>query len=170
MRIERLDAQGAEAALGALADILLDVVEGGASVSFMHPFTRAEAEAFWRKVIKGVAAGEVLLFVAYHEGQILGTVQLHPAGQPNQSHRADIAKMLVHRRAQRLGLAKALMTAAEQAAKAMGRWLITLDTLEHSSAEQLYRSLGYQVTGTIPDYARLPDGPLRATMIFWKKL
>src|SRR5438128_1099665 len=115
--------------LEGLANVLIDCVEGGASVSFMHPLTRARAIAFWQKVADGVAAGDRALIVAEDEAGICGTVQLVFDLPENQPHRADLAKMLVHRRARRRGLGAALLQAAEQTARAHGRTLLVLDTV-----------------------------------------
>ncbi len=169
--VERLDRAAAEAALPALAEVLADCVAGGASVSFMQPFTVAAALAWWQGLLPSVAAGELLLLVARDAGgQIAGTVQLKPAPQPNQTHRADIAKLLVHRRARGQGLAAALMRRAEQEALALDRRLLTLDTVPGTAAERLYRRLGWQAVGAIPGYARLPEGPLCDTLLFYKWL
>lgn len=170
MQIELLDEKGAQAAVEALADILKDTVEGGASVGFMLPFSLDEARAYWQGVVQQVARGEVLLFVARVGGRIEGTVQLQPAGKSNQTHRADIAKLQVHRRARGKGLAKVLMAAAEAKARELGRWLLVLDTLAGSPAENLYRHLGYTAAGLVRDYARLPEGPMGDTVYFWKRL
>jgi len=169
--IERLRGAAAEAALPALAEVLADCVAGGAGVSFMQPFGQDAALAWWQSRLPGIASGEILLLAARDAtGRIAGTVQLRPAGQPNQAHRADIAKLLVHRRARGRGLAEALMRRAEQEALALGRPLLTLDTVPGTSAERLYRRLGWQAVGAIPGYARLPDGPLADTLLFYKWL
>ena len=153
-----------------LAALLVDAVEGGASVNFMLPFGPGEAAAYWRGIVPAVAAGHILLFTALAAGRVIGSVQLHPSPQPNQTHRADIAKLLVRSRARRQGLGRALMAAAEKAAMARGRTLLTLDTLTGTAAERLYPALGYKRAGVIPGYARLPDGPMGDTVIFYKTL
>ena len=168
-RIAVLSAAETDAALDALSDILVDCVAGGASVSFMLPFGLDDARAFWRKIAGEVAQGDRALFGATLDGRLVGTVQLGLAGPPNQTHRADIAKLLVHRSARGRGLARALMTAAEAEARARGRTLLTMDTAS-GTAERLYLDLGYVRVGVIPGYARLPDGPLCDTTVFYKQL
>jgi GNAT superfamily N-acetyltransferase len=161
----------AGAQLGALADILVDVVDGGASVSFMAPFGREAALAYWRGVLAEVAAGRTVLFAALTDGgAAVGTAQLLPAWQPNQPHRAEVAKVLVHRRARRRGVGRALMMAVEREALRRGRTLLTFDTVTGGDAERLYIALGYARAGVIPDYALFPTGPLCDTTIFYKHL
>ena len=133
MSVRRLDADEAPRFLDDLALLLMDAVEGGASVSFMHPLELEEARTFWR--------GEVLPFAAFTDGRLDGTVLLHLATAPNQPHRAKIAKLLVHRRARRLGIGRALMAAAEEGAGRCGRTLLVPDTAS-AAAEHLYRQLG----------------------------
>lgn len=160
----------AEGAVPALSEVLLDCVRRGASVSFMAGLTRAQAEAFWRGVADGVARGDRRLLAAFHDGQLVGTVQVIAAGAPNQPHRADIAKMLVHGDHRRQGLGEALMRAAEDAARAWGRTLLVLDTVTGGDAERLYARLGWERVGVIPDYALFPDGRPCATTYFYKRL
>ena len=158
-----------EAQLQALADVLIDCVEGGASVSFMLPMTRAKALAFWRRVADDVERGERALLVAQDAQGIVGTVQVI-LGQPeNQPHRADVAKVLVHRRARRQGAGAALMRAAERAARDEGKTLLVLDTADETAA-RLYARLGWQVAGTVPRYALLPAGGECATTYFYREL
>lgn len=153
-----------------LAEVLKDCVDGGASVSFMQPFALDEARAFWQRVAAGVAAGERALLVAEDNlGRIVGTVQLVLDQPPNQPHRADLAKLLVHRRARRAGVAEALMRAAEPLARAHGKTLLVLDTASDTAA-RLYERLGWQKAGVIPDYALLPDGGLCDTTYFWRRV
>jgi GNAT superfamily N-acetyltransferase len=164
-------ADEARARVPELADVLVDCVEGGASVSFMAPLARATAEAFWRGVADGVAAGERCLVVAEEGagGRILGTVQL-VIGQPeNQPHRADVSKMLVSRHARRRGLGLALMRAVEDAARAAGKTLLVLDTAS-PDAERLYGRSGWVRVGSIPGYALLPDGRPCDTTFFFKRI
>lgn len=168
--IRTLDANAARAAVPALTDVLLDCVAGGASVSFMADLTRADAEAFWHSVADSVARGERVLFVAEDEGRILGTVQLIVKLPPNQPHRGEIAKMLVHRAARRKGFGAALMRAAEDKARELGKTLLTLDTVTGSEGERLYRSLGWQVAGEIPDFAMWPDGRLCPTTYLYRRI
>jgi GNAT superfamily N-acetyltransferase len=158
-----------DADLQALADVLIDCVDGGASVSFMLPMTRAKALAFWREVAAGVARGERALMVAEDAQGIAGTVQVILAQPENQPHRADVAKMLVHRRARRQGAGAALMRAAEREALAEGKTLLVLDTADDTAA-RLYARLGWQAAGTIPRYALLPGGGECATTYFYRLL
>ena len=166
LRIRRLAPD--EAPVAALADVLEDCVRGGASVSFMAGMTRAEAEAFWRAEL---AAGDGrAILVAEDDLGIFGVVQVIPAWPPNQPHRADISKMLVHRRARRQGAGEALMQAAEAEARAMGRRLLVLDTVAGGDAERLYARLGWTKAGVIPDFALTPDGVPCATTVLYKAL
>jgi GNAT superfamily N-acetyltransferase len=153
-----------------LVDVLVDCVEGGASVSFMQPFTRERAAAFWRRGADDVEAGTRALLVAEDAQGICGTVQLVLDMPENQPHRADLAKMLVHRRARRQGLGAALMRAAEATALECGKTLLVLDTVTGGDAERLYERLGWQRAGVIPDYALFPDGGFCATTVFYRKL
>jgi GNAT superfamily N-acetyltransferase len=155
-----------------LADVLIDVVEGGASVGFMLPLPRERALAFWRGCQSAAERGERILLVAEDlpTGKIVGTVQVIPAGADNQRHRADIAKMQVVGAARRRGIGAALMRAAEAAALELGRTVLVLDTVTGSDAERLYRSLGWVRVGEIPDYALFPDGRFCSTTYFYRKL
>jgi GNAT superfamily N-acetyltransferase len=164
-RVQVLD----DAQVGALADVLIDCVEGGASVSFMHPLSRDRAMAFWRRVAQGVAAGERALLVAGDEHGLCGTVQLVLEQPENQPHRAELSKMLVHRRARRHGLGAALMRAAEATARECGKTLLVLDTAS-ADAERLYERLGWVRVGVIPDYALLPQGGLCGTTVYYRNL
>ena len=168
-RIHELAAPG-EPEIQALAAVLADCVEGGASVSFMHPLAPERAVHFWRQVADGVAAGERALLVAEDDEGIVGTVQLVLAQPDNQPHRADVAKMLVHRRGRRRGLGAALMRSAETLARARGKTLLVLDTVTGGDAERLYTRLGWQRVGVVPDYALWPRGGLCATTFFYKAL
>jgi len=152
-----------------LADVLIDGVEGGASVSFMAPMTRAKALAFWRRVAEGAARGERALLVAEDAEGVVGTVQLVLDLPENQPHRADLAKLLVHRRARRRGVAEALMRAAETLARDCGRSLLVLDTASDTAA-RLYARLGWIECGRVPRYALLPDGEPCATTFFYRDL
>lgn len=164
-----LDGAAANAAIGELADVLADCVAGGASVSFMLPFGRDEAATYFEKVIASVARGETVLLGARLDGRIVGTVQLGLDMPPNQPHRADVKKLLVHRSARGRGIGAALMARAEQEAKARGRTLLVLDTAS-GDAERLYARSGWQRTGVIPDYALWPGGGFCDTTVFWKKV
>jgi ribosomal protein S18 acetylase RimI-like enzyme len=164
-RVHALD----DAQIEELATVLIDCVDGGASVSFMHPLSRERAVAFWRRVAQGVAAGERALIVAQDAGGICGTVQLVLDQPENQPHRAELSKMLVHRRARRQGLGAALMRAAEAAARDCGKTLLVLDTA-NDEAERLYERLGWTRVGVIPDYALLPHGGLCRTTVYYRSL
>jgi GNAT superfamily N-acetyltransferase len=155
---------------GGLCDVLIDCVEGGASVSFMHPMTLAKAADFWRGVADSVARKERVLIVAEDaDGGIIGTAQAIWAEPENQPHRADVAKMLVHRRARRRGVGAAVLTAAERAAYDSGRTLLVLDTAS-GEAERLYERQGWQRVGAIPKYALLPEGTACSTVFYYKDL
>ena len=167
--VRLLGADEAREGIGQLADVLLDCVEGGASVSFMLPMTREKALRFWEKVADGVARGERTLVVAEDEQGIVGTVQLITDMPENQPHRADVAKLLVHRRARGAGIGRRLMEAVEEAARGQGRRVLVLDTAS-GTAERLYERLGWQRVGVVPDYALLPDGVLCATTFFYKQV
>jgi GNAT superfamily N-acetyltransferase len=168
--IEQLDAVGARAAIPALAEVLFDCVEGGASVSFMHPLSLERAARFWRGVADAVERGSTALWVGTGpDGGISGTVQLQLAMPENQPHRAEVAKLLVHRQARRGGLAAALMRAAEEHAARIGRTTLVLDTAS-AEAERVYHRLGWQLAGVIPRYALYPDGTPCSTSIYWKHL
>jgi GNAT superfamily N-acetyltransferase len=164
-RLHKVD----DAQIDQLADVLIDCVEGGASVSFMHPLTRERAVAFWQRVAQGVAAGERALVVAEDAHGVCGTVQLMLDQPENQPHRAELMKMLVHRRARRHGLGAALMRAAEAAARESGKTLLVLDTA-NPDAERLYERMGWVRVGVIPDFALLPFGGLCQTTFFYRNL
>lgn len=166
--VRRLHEPG-DAELQELAAVLVDCVDGGASVSFMQPLTIARALDFWRSVAASAARGERALIVAEDDTGIVGTVQTVFEQPENQPHRADVSKMLVHRRARRHGVGEALMQAAEQAARAAGKTLLVLDTAS-ADAERLYVRLGWQRCGVIPGYALLPGGGLCDTTYFYRTL
>ncbi|MGC7405713.1 N-acetyltransferase family protein [Pandoraea pneumonica] len=176
--LQRLNGEQAVAAIDSLADVLVDCVEGGASVSFMLPLTRERATAFWRKVADGVARGERVLLVAREEasdtsdgkGRIIGTVQLILDLPENQPHRADVAKMLVHRDARRQGVAQLLMAAVDDVARAEGRHVLVLDTVTGGDAERLYQRSGWQRAGDVPKFALMPGGEFCATTFYYKHL
>jgi GNAT superfamily N-acetyltransferase len=159
-----------DAQIEGLAGLLIDCVEGGASVSFMHPLSRDRAVAFWRRVARGVAASERALLVADDELGLCGTVQLVLDQPENQPHRADLAKMLVHRRARRQGLGAALMRAAEATARQCGKTLLVLDAVTDGDAARLYERLGWVRVGDIPGYALLPRGGLCSTTVYYREL
>jgi GNAT superfamily N-acetyltransferase len=169
IQIRCLDTIG-EREIQGLSDVLIDCVEGGASVSFMLPMTRAKAEAFWRGASASVARGERFVLAAEDAaGAIVGTVQVILAQPENQPHRGDLAKMLVHRRARRRGIGEALLIAAERQALSAGKTLLVLDTAS-DDAEHLYVRQGWQRCGLIPNYALWPDGRPCATTYFFKFL
>ena len=167
--IERLKLPVSEADLGALADVLADAVESGAAVSFLS-LTREESEAWWRKLFSAPASGAIVLVARDAEG-IVGSVQLHPSWAPNQPHRADVVKLIVHRRARRQGIGRQLMQALEHEAAAAGFRLLVLDSKRGDAGEQLYRALGWTVVGTIPRFALDTDGvTAHDTVVFYKEL
>ncbi|KVE98313.1 GNAT family N-acetyltransferase [Burkholderia vietnamiensis] len=169
--VRRVDAREVHACVDALADVLIDCVEGGASVSFMLPIARATAVAFWKQVAEGVARGERILLVAEDAAaRIVGTVQIVTAQAENQPHRADVAKMLVSRRARRQGIAAKLLAAADHAAREAGKTVLVLDTVTGGDAERLYERAGWQRVGVVPNYALMPDGTPCATTYFHKQL
>ncbi|HEV2557177.1 MAG TPA: GNAT family N-acetyltransferase [Microvirga sp.] len=168
--IRTLGARETEARLAELGHILHDAVEHGASVNFVAGFTQAEAEAFWRGQLAGLAAGDRALLVAEEGGRLLGTVIVFFAHQPNAPHRAEIGKMLVHSAARRRGLGQRLLGAAEEFARAAGRTLLVLDTHTGSDGERLYRRCGWTEVGQIPDHSLTTDGHLAPTTIFYKRV
>ncbi|PWK33508.1 GNAT family N-acetyltransferase [Cupriavidus plantarum] len=153
-----------------LSDVLIDCVEGGASVSFMLPIARETAQRFWRQVAEGVVREERVLLVAEHEGRVVGTVQLITAQPENQPHRADVAKMLVHRNARRQGIAERLLAAADEAARATGKSVLVLDTVTGGDAERLYKRAGWERVGDVPNYALMPDGGFCGTTFYHKQI
>ena len=152
-----------------LAQVLVDCVEGGASVSFMHPLTQEKALGFWRRVAEGVSAGDRALLVAEQEGRIIGTVQLVLDLPENQPHRGDVSKMLVHRSARGRGVGALLMAAVEQVARDCGKSVLVLDT-SNDIAARLYTRAGWIECGTVPDYAIMPHGGYCATTFFYRHL
>jgi GNAT superfamily N-acetyltransferase len=170
IRVRSLDASECEALTPQLSDILIDAIDGGASVSFLGPLSQAGADSFWAIVADGIANGERVLFGAFDGEDLVGTAQLVLDTPPNQPHRADVAKVLVHRRARKRGVGRQLMAALEVDALARGKTLLTLDAATGSDAERLYVACGYVRVGTIPDYAFLPRGGPAATTIFYKQL
>jgi GNAT superfamily N-acetyltransferase len=170
--IRHLSAPEAREQVGALSAVLIDCVEGGASVSFMSPLTRERADAFWQGVAGGVADGERILLVAQEDtsGRIVGTVQIVLKQPENQPHRADIAKMLVHGQARKRGIGAALMRAAEDAARRAGKTVLVLDTVTGGDAERLYERVGWIRSGVIPNYALWPKGGFCDTTVFYKQI
>ena len=168
--VERLDVNGARRHRDALAAVLVDCVEGGASVSFMTPFTHDEARAFFESVEASVGAGTRLLLAAFLDDQVVGTVQVTAAWPPNQPHRADVAKLLVRRSARNRGIGRLLMEQAEAQAREQGWTLLVLDTVTGDPAERLYERMGWTKVGVIPNFALYPDGRPCDTTVFWKAL
>jgi ribosomal protein S18 acetylase RimI-like enzyme len=169
-KIDHLAADEIRASIVDLSEILIDCVHAGASVGFLAPLSRERADAFWAGVAHAVEAGRRTVFAARPDGtRIDGTVQLVLAGAENQPHRADIAKLLVHTRARRRGMADQLMQAAEGHAHSIGRDLLVLDTATDEAA-RLYERLGWTRSGVIPDYALNPDGSRTQTIFYWKSL
>ncbi|CAG9188901.1 GCN5-related N-acetyltransferase [Paraburkholderia sabiae] len=171
IRVRRLAAHEAAQSIDGLADVLIDCVAGGASVSFMWPLERTRAVAFWQMVASAVERGERALLVAEDaDGCIAGTVQLVLAQPDNQPHRADVAKMLVHRRARRRGVAQQLMAAADAVARDEGKTVLVLDTVTGGDAERVYARAGWQRVGAVPNYALMPDGSFCGTTFYFKHL
>ena len=169
--VRRVAADEVATCLDALADLLIDSVEGGASVSFMLPLSREKALAFWRNVADGVMKNERALLVAENRyGQIVGTVQIVMSMPENQPHRADVAKMLVHRKMRRQGVAQRLMALVDDVARAEGKSVLVLDTVTGGDAERLYERAGWQRVGAVPKYALMPEGEFCSTTYFFKHL
>jgi GNAT superfamily N-acetyltransferase len=167
--IERLAPPVGGSDLRELAGLLVDAVESGAAVSFLPPLSLERAEGWWREVI-ATSDPRAIFLVARDAQGVAGTVQLHPAWAPNQPHRGEIVKLLVHRRCRRTGLGTRLMETIEEAARAAGFGLLTLDAKRGEAAERLYRRLGWTAAGTIPRYAFDPDGAPHDAVIFYKEL
>ena len=165
-RLRELDARHVDE----LASLLIDCVEGGASVSFMSPLSRDRATAFWRRVADEVAAGERALLVAEDPLGICGTVQLVLALPENQPHRADLVKMLVHRRMRRQGLGASLLRGAEAMARDCGRSLLVLDAVTGGDGARLYERLGWVRVGDVPKYALFPHGGYCSTTYYYRDL
>ncbi|MEJ1160660.1 GNAT family N-acetyltransferase [Prosthecomicrobium sp. N25] len=153
-----------------LADILVAVVAGGGSVSFMHPLPRERARAFWDGALAAAARGERLVLGAFVDGSLAATVTLHLDCPPNQPHRGEIAKLMTHPDHRGQGLARALMEEAERHAVARGRTLLVLDTATDGGARGLYEQRGFTLAGEIPDYALKPHGGLTGTLLYWKRI
>ncbi|MFB9952864.1 GNAT family N-acetyltransferase [Rhizobium puerariae] len=168
--IRIITAEEARAALADLCEILSDCVNGGASVGFMLPFAPGDAVGYWREIADAVEKGGVVLAVAEVEGKVVGTVQVGLASKPNQPHRGDLMKLLVHRSARGLGLSRKLMEAVEAEAARRGRTLLVLDTATGSDAEKIYPRFGWERVGVIPDYALWPQGGFCGTTLFYKRV
>jgi GNAT superfamily N-acetyltransferase len=170
VEIRRLTAEDGHRYIGELADVLLDCVGGGASVSFMASLSKPEAQSFFEKALEGVQRGDRILLAAFRDSKLVGTVQVLLATPPNQTHRADIAKLLVSRSAREQGVGTRLMEYAEEASRLAGKTLLVLDTSTGDNAERLYMRMGWNRVGVIPKYAVYPDGTWGDTTIFWKEL
>lgn len=171
MVIEPLTPARAVTLQEALASVLTDAVDGGASVGFLPPLDPVEAARYWGSVVTALREGSRVLFAAQEPaGRLVGTVQLDLAMRPNARHRAEVAKLMVHRAARGRGVGRALMLAAEAHARRLGRTTLFLDTRQGDPSERLYRGLGWQLAGVIPRYARSADGRLHATAIYYKVL
>jgi len=170
IEIRRLDGAEFREQLDALAAVLVDCVEGGASVGYMAPFSHEQARAAFEGFAAEVEQGRRLLLAAFADGELVGTVQVVLATPPNQPHRGEIARMLVRRSARRRGIAQRLMAQAEQEARAEGKTLLVLDAVTGGDAARLYDRLGWTTVGVIPNYALYPDGRPCDTTVFWKAL
>jgi GNAT superfamily N-acetyltransferase len=168
--IDRLSRDASAPDVRDLSALLLDAVDSGAGVSFLSDLTSERAEAWWRSVLDSAPDRAVVLVAREPDGHIIGTVQLQPAWAPNQPHRADVAKLIVHRRGRRRGIARSLMAALEHAARQNGFTLLLLDTCKGYEAERLYASTGWVRVGEVPGFALNPDGSLCDTVFFYKQL
>jgi len=165
-----MSAAEAEAALPALAELVIDAVDSGASIGFMPPLAEADALAYWHDVIAALRDGSRILLVAAEAGVIQGSVQLGLEKRANGQHRCEAMKLFVHRRARRRGIARELMTEAESAARAAGCTLMLMDTRKGGEADQLCQTLGYEAYGEVPGYARSGNGELHTTVFYYRKL
>jgi GNAT superfamily N-acetyltransferase len=170
VRIDRLDASAALHHRAELAAVLVDCIEGGASVSFMAPFSHDESCAFFASIEPELASGERVLLAAFLDGELVGTVQVAAAWPPNQPHRADVAKLLVRRSARNRGIGRRLMERAEDEARGQGWTLLVLDTVTGDPAERLYERMAWTKVGVIPNFALYPDGRRCDTTVFYKEL
>ena len=170
IEVRRLEVAELRAQLDALAAVLHDCVAGGASVSYMAPFSQEQARSAFEGFAAEAEQGRRLIVAAFADGELVGTVQVILAVPPNQPHRGEIAKLLVHRSARRRGIAELLMERAEAEARAEGKSLLVLDAVTEGDAARLYARLGWTTVGVIPDYALYPDGRLCDTTVFWKKI
>jgi ribosomal protein S18 acetylase RimI-like enzyme len=170
VEVRRLDAAEARRAVGALGEVLADAVAGGDSIGFMDGFSPDDGRAFYESVLPELERGTRVLLAAYDGDAVVGTVQLVHAWPPNQPHRADVTKLLVHRGARRRGVARALMERLEAEAFAEGKTVLVLDTVPGRAAERLYERLGWTRVGVIPGFALDPDGTDCDTAVFYKRL
>jgi GNAT superfamily N-acetyltransferase len=170
IEIRPLSAKETELCLSELSAVMVDCVEGGASMGYMSPFSMQEAFGFWRAVVDDIAKGWVLHLAAFEEATLVGTVQVVLKQPPNQPHRGDLKKLMVMTSARGKGIARKLMDAAEMAARSSGKTLLVLDTATESDAESVYPKLGWNRVGIIPNYAKFPDGRYCDTTVFYKEL
>jgi GNAT superfamily N-acetyltransferase len=170
VEVRRLAAAEAREQLDALAGVLADCVAGGASVGYMDPFSHADARAVYEDYVRDAEEGRRIILGAFLNGNLVGTAQLVVAVPPNQPHRADVARVLVHRSARRRGFAQRLMEQLEQEARAEGKTLLVLDAVTGGDAARLYERLGWNEVGVIPNYALYPDGQFCDTTVFWKSV
>jgi GNAT superfamily N-acetyltransferase len=166
--VRRLSAAEAREQLDALARVLADCVAGGASVGYLAPFSQAEARAVYEDYVRDAERGRRIILGAFLDGELVGTAQLVLSVPPNQPHRADVARVLVHRAARRRGIAQRLMEHLEREARAEGKSLLVLDAVTGGDAARLYERTGWNTVGVIPGYALYPDGRLCDTTVFWK--
>jgi GNAT superfamily N-acetyltransferase len=167
---DSLSAEQAAPLLPQLVALLQDAVHHGSSVGFLPPVASATAEAYWLETLDEVGRGKRVLLVSIEAGEVKGSVQLALAARQNGLHRAEVQKLLVHTRFRNRGVARDLMAAAEEAARAAGRTLLVLDTEQGSAAERLYERCGYTRSGVIPHFALGADGALITTVVFYKLL
>ena len=167
--IERIGPDTPDAIVDRLATLLEDAVESGATVSFLGGLTHAQATTWWRSLLADLSSRSIVL-IARDGNDVVGTVQMHPAWAPNQPHRGEVAKLLVHRRARRRGIGRALMHDLERRARQDGFRLLMLNTRQGDSAERLYASLGWTCIGEVPDYALDPGGVAHATVLLYKQI
>jgi GNAT superfamily N-acetyltransferase len=168
VEVRRLTPAEAREQLDALARVLADCVAGGASVGYMEPFSQADARAVYKDYVRDAEQGRRIIFGAFVNDELVGTAQLVLAVPPNQPHRAEVARVLVHRSARRRGIAQRLMEQLEQEARAAGKTLLVLDAVTGGDAARLYERIGWNTVGVIPNYALYPDGRLCDTTVFWK--
>ncbi len=170
LEVRRLEAGEARDHLDALAGVLADCVAGGASVGYLNPFSQADARAVYESYVRDAEQGRRIILGAFLAGSLVGTAQLVLGLPPNQPHRADVARVLVHRSARRRGIAQRLMEQLEHEARADGKTLLVLDAVTGGDAARLYERNGWITVGVIPNYALYPDGRLCDTTVFWKAL
>ena len=168
--VRRLSPAEAREQLDALAAVLADCVAGGASVGYLEPFSPADARAVYEVYVRDAEEGRRVILGAFLDGNLVGTAQLVLAVPPNQPHRAEVARVLVHRSARRRGIAQRLMEQLEHEARAEGRTLLVLDAVTDGDAARLYERIGWTTVGVIPNYALYPDGRFCDTTVFWKTI